>query len=69
MPKTRSLGKPVSSFVAQTMASSGLETTMTIAAGEWVRIPSATCLMIARFVFSRSSRLIPGLRASPAVTM
>ena len=69
MPNTRSFGKPVTSFIAQTIASSGLLTTITIASGELSRMPCATCLMIPRFVFNKSSRLIPGLRASPAVTM
>ena len=49
------------------MASSGLLTTITWASGALSRTPSATCVMILRFVFSRSSRDMPGLRASPAV--
>jgi hypothetical protein len=49
------------------MASSGFEMTMTMASGALSRTPSATCFMIFKFVASRSSRDIPGLRASPAV--
>ena len=55
--------------MAQTMASSGLLITITVADGEFERMPSATSRMIWRFVLSRSSRLMPGLRGSPAVTM
>ena len=37
MPTTRSGGKPVTSFMAYTMASSGFDTTMTKASGQRVR--------------------------------
>jgi hypothetical protein len=51
------------------MASSGLEMTITNASGHFcLRLP-ATSRMILMFTPSRSSRLIPGLRGTPAVTM
>ena len=50
------------------MASSGLETTITTASGLVSRILTATSPTIFAFVESRSSRLMPGLRAMPAVT-
>ena len=51
------------------MASSGFETTITVAFGACVFTPCATCFMMPRLVFSRSSRDMPGLRARPAVMM
>ena len=51
------------------MASSGLVMTMTKALGAYCLIPSDTEVMIFELVPRRSSRLIPGLRAMPAVTM
>ena len=51
------------------MESSGLVTTMTKALGAYCFIPWATRVMASRFTLSRSSRLIPGLRGTPAVTM
>ena len=50
------------------MASSGLLTTITTACGLDSRIWAATSPTIFAFVESRSSRLMPGLRAMPAVT-
>ena len=69
MPMTRLRGKPVTSLATHAMTSSGFETTMTIASGEHFLISSLTDLTIATFVRIKSSRLIPGLRATPAVTM
>ena len=44
-------------------------TTMTKVLGAYCLIPCATLVMASRFTLSRSSRLIPGLRGMPAVTM
>jgi hypothetical protein len=49
------------------MASSGLVTGMITHWGECLTICVVTPLMISKFFSRRSSRLIPGLRASPAV--
>src|SRR5512132_440070 len=51
------------------MASRGLVTTMTNESGACFFMPSATELMILALVPTRSSRLMPGFRAMPAVTM
>jgi len=63
------LGKADSRLKSVTIASSGFEITITNAFGAWVRMPSATDFMILELVASRSSRLMPGLRARPAVMM
>ena len=68
-PTTRFLGKPVTRRHRVTMASSGLVMTMTKASGAYCRTPSDTWVMILALVPRRSSRLMPGLRAMPAVTM
>ena len=44
-----------------------MDTTTTIASGDVARICSETDFTIPAFVFSRSSRVIPGFRAIPAV--
>ena len=67
-PITRAAGKPVTWNVRWTIASSGFETTITIASGLVSRIFAATSPTIRALVESRSSRLMPGLRAMPAVT-
>jgi hypothetical protein len=67
MPMTRSRAIPSFLNAVCAMASSGLETMMKIALGEAARAFSATSLMILKLVFRRSSRLMPGLRAMPAV--
>ena len=69
MPTTRLAGRPQNFCSAHTMASSGLVMQMTNASGAWVLIPAATAPMTLRLMPSRSSRLIPGLRGTPAVTM
>ena len=51
------------------MASSGLVMQMTKALGAWALMPSPTAFMTFRLMPIRSSRLIPGLRGTPAVTM
>ena len=69
MPTTRCFGNPVTRFMSVTIASSGFETTMTSDRGACCLRPSPTAVMILALVARRSSRLIPGLRARPAVTM
>ena len=68
MPKTRSRGQPDAVLATWHMASSGFETTMRIASGDWATASRVTEPTIASFVVTRSSRLIPGLRGRPAVT-
>jgi hypothetical protein len=67
MPITRSRGNPVASLATQHMTSSGLETTITMALGELRLMFSPTDFTMPALVLSRSSRLMPGLRAMPAV--
>ncbi len=69
MPTTRSAGRPDFSRITQTIASSGLVMTMTKAFGQWVLMPSATWAITPAFLPIRSSRLIPGVRGKPAVTI
>ena len=69
MPQTFSGGRPENSRSAQTMASRGLVMQMTKALGAWVLSPSPTAFITLRLMPSRSSRLMPGLRGTPAVTM
>ena len=66
MPTTRRFQKPETSSATWHMASSGLETTTMIASGESLTALRVHSLTILLFVVSRSSRLIPGLRAMPA---
>ena len=51
------------------MASSGLVMQMTKAFGAYFLMPAPTCSITLRLMPSRSSRLMPGLRGTPAVTM
>ena len=67
IPMTRSRGKPAASNATWHIASSGLETTMMTAFGDPLTTCSVTDCTIPMLVFSRSSRLIPGLRAMPEV--
>ncbi len=69
MPTTMFLGEPENFCSAQTMASSGLVMQMTKAFGAYFLMPAPTCSITLRLVASRSSRLMPGLRGMPAVTM
>ncbi len=69
MPTTRSAGRPQASRMTQTMTSSGLVMVMTKACGQWVLIAAPTVATILALVPIRSSRLMPGRRAMPAVTM
>ena len=52
-----------------TIASSGFVRTITKAFGAFALMPPATSEMIFALMPSRSSRLMPGLRATPEVTM
>ena len=69
MPTTWLFGRPENFCSAQTMASSGLVMQMTKAFGAYFLMPAPTCSMTLRLMPSRSSRLMPGLRGTPAVTM
>src|SRR5262245_30351464 len=69
MPTTLLRGSPLVFCSAQTMASSGLVTQMTKASGAYLRKPAPTCSMTLRLISRRSSRLMPGLRGTPAVTI
>ncbi len=69
MPITFSRGRPENSDRAQTMASSGLVMQITKALGACFLMPAPTAFMTFRLMPSRSSRLMPGLRGTPAVTM
>ncbi len=67
MPMTRSGGKPDFFHASCTMASSGLVTRIRIALRERFTTCSTTEPTISAFLNRRSSRVMPGLRASPAV--
>ena len=69
MPTTMSRGRPQNFCSAQTIASSGLVTQMTKAFGAYFLMPAPTCSITLRLISRRSSRLMPGFRATPAVTM
>ena len=67
MPKTRSRGSPETRRATSHMASSGFETMIRIASGEPGRTLRTTSATMPSLVATRSSRLIPGLRGTPAV--
>ena len=69
MPTTFWCGRPENSRNAQTMASSGLVMQITKAFGAYLAMPSPTDFITLRLMPIRSSRLMPGLRGTPAVTM
>ena len=69
MPTTFALGSPENFCSAQTIASSGLVMQITKAFGAYFAMPAPTCSITFRLVPRRSSRLMPGLRGTPAVTM
>src|SRR5262249_54398767 len=69
MPTTMFLGRPQHFCSAHTMASSGLVMQITKALGAYLRMPAPTCSITLRLMPSRSSRLMPGLRGTPAVMM
>ena len=68
MPNTRSFGQPDTFLATWHIASSGFDTTMSTASGDCATTCSVTEPTIFSFVVTRSSRLIPGDRGSPAVT-
>ena len=67
IPKTRSFGQPETLLATWHIASSGFETTINTASGDWRRPAAVTEPTIFSFVVTRSSRLIPGDRGRPAV--
>ena len=67
MPKTRCFGKPETRCATWHIASSGFETTTITASGLAATTSCVTEPTIFSFVVTRSSRLIPGERGSPAV--
>ena len=69
MPTTFSFGRPENFCSAHTMASSGLVMQITNAFGACALMPSPTAFMTLRLMPIRSSRLMPGFRGTPAVTM
>ena len=69
MPTTMVFGSPQHFRSTQTMASSGLVMQMTKAFGACFLMPSPTCSITLALMPIRSSRLMPGLRGTPAVTM
>ena len=69
MPMTMLRGRPEAFCSAHTMASSGLVMQITSALGAYFLMPAPTCSMTLRLMPMRSSRLMPGLRGTPAVTM
>jgi hypothetical protein len=69
MPTTWLVGSPENFCKAHTIASSGLVMQMTKAFGAYFLMPAPTCSITLRLMPRRSSRLMPGLRGTPAVTM
>ncbi len=68
MPRTRSRGKPEALSATWHIASRGFVTMIRIASGECLEACSTTERTIPAFLARRSSRLMPGWRASPLVT-
>ena len=68
IPKTRSFGQPETLFATWHIASSGFETTIRIASGEFSTTSRVTEPTIFSFVETRSSRLMSPVRGTPAVT-
>ena len=60
-------GKPEYFCKAITITSSGFVIHITNDLGEFFFMPSATCLMIFKFIPNKSSLLIPGFLGTPAV--
>ena len=67
MPMTRSRGNPLTTLATWAMASSGLLTTTITASGDRSATWRATEATILALVITRSSRDMPGLRATPLV--
>jgi len=68
MPMTRSRGKPVTCLVHPAHDVQGIRYHNNDGLGQFCLICWETCLTMSALVRTRSSRLIPGLRAMPAVT-
>ena len=66
-PKTRCFGKPDTFFATWHIASSGFDKTIITAFGRAGHDLLGHLFTILSFVCTRSSRLIPGDRGSPAV--
>ncbi|CJA86714.1 Uncharacterised protein [Streptococcus pneumoniae] len=66
-PITRSFGNPASLNTEYVIASTGFVNTTIIAFGEYFAMSRVILFIILEFVATKSSRLIPGLRAIPAV--
>ena len=69
MPTTLLRGRPLAFCRMPTMTSSGFVMQMTNAFGQFFFMPAPTWFITLVFMPMRSSRLMPGLRATPAVTM
>ena len=69
MPTILLAGSPENFWSAQTIASSGLVMQMTKASGAYCLMPLPTASITFRLMPMRSSRLMPGLRGTPAVTI
>ena len=69
MPTTMCFGRPQAFCRAHTMASSGLVMQITKASGAYFLMPAPTCSITFKLMLNKSSRLMPGLRGTPAVTM
>ncbi len=69
MPTTFCGGRPETCCSTPTIASSGLVTAMTKALGQRCLMFSPTLTITLVLTLIRSSRLMPGLRGTPAVTM
>ena len=67
MPTTLLAGKLENFWNAITITSNGLVIHITKAFGAFCLTPSATCLIIFKFIPSKSSLLIPGFLGKPAV--
>ena len=67
IPTTLFFGKPEILWKAYTIASSGFETTITNASGEYFFTWFATFVIISRFFWRRSSLFMPGCLGNPAV--
>jgi hypothetical protein len=67
MPMTRSLGNPLTLCARVTIASTGLETTIRTVSGEPATTFWVTSRTMPALILSRSSRVMPGLRATPEV--
>ena len=68
MPRTRLAGKPERCWARWVISSSGLVTTTMTADGAYRAMASASGPTISALAWVRSVRVIPGLRARPAVS-